>query len=524
MATIVNARDVLLQAAGTRFVTPALTGTIVLAQVTDAGDLAAQDTVGAGQLDPGIVTTAAFAASIEPVGIVAAVPGVKSTEMVFNTADSKLYRWNGSAYVATVASTDISGTLTDAQIADVAAAKLTGQITETQITDSAVTTAKINAGAVSTAKLAAAAVTANEIASDAVTAAKILAGSVTTAKLAAGAVTANELAAGSVTAGKVAAGAISTTELAAGAVTAAKIGAGQVTADKLTVASLSAITANLGTVTAGTIQGTANINVTGLARFEGNTSPDSISLSAALVANDTGGRDYGVWSKGVVAGVYGYSLSAGGAGVWGSSASATGIGVRAGNAFGGTALKVEGPMTIDNTTKVVNLNADLLDGNEAAAFAAAAHNHTGVYSPVANDSFVTDSGTATASAGINFNCTITGYQFTGSSNNVGLAPVSDRRLKEGVVPETLGLAFINQLKPVSYRMKGKPRTHHGFVAQDVEEIIRGRGVFSGDDALAVESPDGVKGVDYIALIAPLVKAMQEIDAKINALEGGRAGA
>jgi hypothetical protein len=40
------------------------------------------------------------------------------------------------------------------------------------------------------------------------------------------------------------------------------------------------------------------------------------------------------------------------------------------------------PLVIASTTMVANLNADLLDGYQASAFALAGHNHTGVYEPV----------------------------------------------------------------------------------------------------------------------------------------------
>ena len=40
------------------------------------------------------------------------------------------------------------------------------------------------------------------------------------------------------------------------------------------------------------------------------------------------------------------------------------------------------PMVVTSTTKVSNLNADLLDGNEAAAFALSGHNHDAAYSPL----------------------------------------------------------------------------------------------------------------------------------------------
>lgn len=43
----------------------------------------------------------------------------------------------------------------------------------------------------------------------------------------------------------------------------------------------------------------------------------------------------------------------------------------------------EAPFTVQSTTAVTNLNADLLDGQHANYFATSAHNHSGVYSPIA---------------------------------------------------------------------------------------------------------------------------------------------
>jgi hypothetical protein len=244
-----------------------LSGEIVAAQIADAA-----------------LTTAKFAAGIEPVTIVSSVPGTKSTSSIFNTTDGFLYRWNGSAYVKSVPTTDLSGTvsdsqiaalaaakitgtltsaqiadlaatkitgtLTSAQIADLAAAKITGTIAETQIANDAVTSAKINAGAVTTAKLAAAAVTADIIASNAVTAAKINAGAVTTAKLAAGAVTADTIATNAITAVKISAGAVETAKIAAGAVTATQIAAGTITAGQIAAGTITATQIASGTITA----------------------------------------------------------------------------------------------------------------------------------------------------------------------------------------------------------------------------------------------------------------------------------
>jgi hypothetical protein len=88
-----------------------LTGTIATAQIAD-----------------GALTSGKFAAGIEPVTVVSSVPASQSTRSIFNTADNKLYRWNGSAYVATVPTTDLTGTIANTQIASVAATKITGVV------------------------------------------------------------------------------------------------------------------------------------------------------------------------------------------------------------------------------------------------------------------------------------------------------------------------------------------------------------------------------------------------------------
>jgi hypothetical protein len=129
--------------------------------------------------------------------------------------------------------------------------------------------------------------------------------------------------------------------------------------------------------------------------------------------------------------------------------------------------------------------------------------------------FNADTGFATVASGeITISVSITGFQSSGSGSTITIQNVSDRKLKENIVPETLGIDFINKLKPVTYKMiKGNGRTLHGFVAQDIETLING-----DNDALKIVNEDGTKGVDYLSLIAPMVKAMQEMSARIKELE------
>jgi hypothetical protein len=250
----------------------------------------------AGNLAAGAVDATKFVSSIQPITIVlGALPTVLSTRAIFLASDGKLYRWNGTAYVATVLTADlvgtiadaqiaalsaakITGTLTDSQIADLSAAKLTGSITSTQIANDSITTPKIFAGAITTAKIAADAVTANEIAANAVTAAKINAGAVTAAKIAANTITAGQIAANTITAAQILANTITAAEIAADTITAGQIAAGAITAGK--------IAANAIAVGSAAIQNGAIVNA-----MIANATIDSAkvsSLSAALLTAGDG--------------------------------------------------------------------------------------------------------------------------------------------------------------------------------------------------------------------------------------------
>lgn len=294
-------------------------------------------------------------------------------------------------------------------------------------------------------------------------------------------------------------GTINASQITTGTLAAARIAAGSITASKLSVSSLSAITANLVTVTAGSISGTANLEITGTAQFDGVS-----SNSTCVVANETGSapsgvRGYSKSSSGV--GVYGIAHNVGAStGVLGIAQSSSSVGVRAQNIYSGTALAVEGKMTINNTTLVSNLNADMLDGKHASSLCS---------------KMVCNLGTANASGdGFTFSSTVAGTRTSGSSNSIVVESTSDIRLKKDIKPEKLGLDFIKKLKPVTYRMKDNSEIlYHGLIAQDMEGLID----LENNDCLYRLNSQGFYGVDYAALIAPVIKAIQEIDKKIEKL-------
>jgi hypothetical protein len=220
----------------------------------------------------GTLPSSAFSQSLRPVEIVSALPssGNFQGRTVMLTTDNKLYRYTGTAWTSAVPSSDISGTISDAQIAglsaskvtgqltnsqiaDVETSKLTGTITETQITDASISTAKLAAGSVSTAKLAAGAVTADTIASNAITSAKIEAGAVVAAKIAAGAIETEKLAAESITTAKIAANAVTADAIAADSITSAKIATGAITAAKVEAGAIGADQIAANAITTGKI-------------------------------------------------------------------------------------------------------------------------------------------------------------------------------------------------------------------------------------------------------------------------------
>jgi len=108
---------------------------------------------------------------------------------------------------------------------------------------------------------------------------------------------------------------------------------------------------------------------------------------------------------------------------------------------------------------------------------------------------------------------------------------SDISLKNSIATSDLGLDFINNLLPKSYKWNDTNLTQnptYGLIAQDVEEALTKAGKTS-DDFAGLDIPENGDpcGLDYLQFIAPLVKAVQELSTevetlktKVAALEGG----
>lgn len=89
---------------------------------------------------------------------------------------------------------------------------------------------------------------------------------------------------------------------------------------------------------------------------------------------------------------------------------------------------------------------------------------------------------------------------------------SDRRIKENIkeLDVNKSVKFIKSLKPCEYILKETNSKHHGFIAQEVEEI--------SDWDIVSESEKGIKALAYADIIADLVATVQNQQKQIDELK------
>jgi hypothetical protein len=123
---------------------------------------------------------------------------------------------------------------------------------------------------------------------------------------------------------------------------------------------------------------------------------------------------------------------------------------------------------------------------------------------------------------------------------------SDARDKADIQDTTLGLEFINDIKPRMFRWdyrddykedvidenqnitttilpkdgsKKRTRLHQGVIAQEVKETMEKLGIdFPGYQDSTIKGGTDVLHINYTEFIAPLIKAIQELTARVQALE------
>ena len=95
---------------------------------------------------------------------------------------------------------------------------------------------------------------------------------------------------------------------------------------------------------------------------------------------------------------------------------------------------------------------------------------------------------------------------------------SDRNLKSNILSSNLGLGFISKLRPVSYTRKNdvSGKTEYGLIAQEVEETMKTEGVENA--GMLTVTDNGEYQLRYNDLLAPMIKAIQELKAENDALK------
>lgn len=117
--------------------------------------------------------------------------------------------------------------------------------------------------------------------------------------------------------------------------------------------------------------------------------------------------------------------------------------------------------------------------------------------------------TNTASNQIRIGNTSIGY----AGVQVAWTVTSDRRWKENIKETNLGLEFISKLNPVSYTRKNdnNHKVEYGLIAQELEEALKSEGV--ENTGMLNITDDGYYELRYNDLLAPMIKAIQELKAE-----------
>ena len=146
-----------------------------------------------------------------------------------------------------------------------------------------------------------------------------------------------------------------------------------------------------------------------------------------------------------------------------------------------------------------------------------------------------------------YNLGLSSFRWNNIYGRTATVNTSDAREKTEILPSDLGLNFINDLNPVSYKFivgenkeikdengnnvldeNGAPtyeaipgtRSHYGLISQEVKQAIdlHTQKDFAGWTLNDPLDPNSGQGLRYSELIAPLIKAVQELSARVAELE------
>ena len=303
-------------------------------------------------------------------------------------------------------------------------------------------------------------------------------------------------------------------------------------------------------------------NTTGHSNFAGGLNSLRANTTAhyntavghsALTANTTGGYNTAVGQNALLAhttGNFNTAVGRAAAGSMTSGSSMTAVGVNAGHATttGNSNTFIGESAGLTNTTGAENTYIGDYAGRAGGInMTTGSHNvyignstsgsAVGNIAEIVLGRAILGNGSKTFTVGVTYGTT---YRKTLdlTSNATSFSNPSDERLKENITDSSVGLNFINDLRPITYTWKAKKdvptdmsqyeenstvpcsgtgKTNYGFIAQEVKTAIDNYNVADGQDIHTVD-PDGTQKLSPAELVPMLVKAVQELSARITALE------
>jgi hypothetical protein len=125
-------------------------------------------------------------------------------------------------------------------------------------------------------------------------------------------------------------------------------------------------------------------------------------------------------------------------------------------------------------------------------------------------------------------------RINGTCSASAYVTASDLRIKNAILPISSGLNFLSKLNPVSFYFnkindednilnnstienEGKKK-HFGFIAQELKSTMDESEFKSKDYSIWGEDDHSLQSISYVELVPLLVKAVQELSAKVEELE------
>ena len=302
----------------------------------------------------------------------------------------------------------------------------------------------------------------------------------------------------------------------------------------------------------------------------GSNANSNTAVGAGVLQLTTGGNNTGVGTDALRNNTSGYENTAIGAG----ALQANTIGyynIAIGSGSQSSSTGTNGNTSVGNYSLY---NANTGNQNTAIGYGALQNNSGGLNNTAIGHGALSSNTGFINITGLGYNAQVTdsnqiqlGSGFTTCHTYGALVNRSDERDKTEIRDTVLGLDFINELRPVDYKWDmredyktemptplgldateeekdahkvimdewlesvkmdnlthdgthTRTRYHHGLIAQEVQDVIEASGVdFGGFQDHSVNGGQDVLSIGYSELIAPMIKAIQELTARINVLEG-----